>query len=95
MVQRVGSLWASARRLREEFTLLTLRHPVSVHYDARTTSLAVSTTMIIRSLASKIRVQYNLAPEVLAGFPASLGSMESTVEVIYGQVEYVIIPPRL
>ena len=68
-------------------SLLTLLHPTSYAYDTTSQKVIVSSIMLFKSSRSKVRVQFHLGAEALVGFPGSLADTNTSVEVVYGDIE--------
>jgi len=92
MVQRIGSLWNSAQRLRSEIQLVSQQYPTSFALTTggngqptSTSTLKISSTILLPLKKAKVVLEYNVASEVLLDFPGGLNGIETDVRVIYGE----------
>ena len=90
MVQRIGSLWNSAQRLRSEIQLVSQQYPTTFTLATggngqSTSTLKISSTILLPLKKAKVVLEYNVAFEVLVNFPGGLNGIETDVRVIYGE----------
>jgi hypothetical protein len=85
VVQRIGSLWNSAQRLRSEIQLVNQQYPTTYSYSTSKSSIMeCSTTILLPLRKAKIVLEYSIGSEVLGNWPGGLGRVGTDVRVVYG-----------
>ena len=97
MVQRIGSLWNSAQRLRSEIQLVSQQYPTTftlttggTGQSTSTSRLTISSVILLPLKKAKVVLEYNVGSDALSHFPAGMNGIETDVRVIYGD-EYVLL----
>ena len=95
MVQRIGSLWNSAQRLRSEIQLVSQQYPTTFTLTngtgGRSTCLKISSTILLPLKKAKVVLEYNVGSDVLSNFPAGMNGIETDVRVIYGDEQVLLL----
>jgi kinetochore protein Spc7/SPC105 len=96
LVQSLGQAYTALQRLRSEFRIVNLRHPIAYSLAPASASpvptkndeqMVASVSLMIPNVKSRVILSFGVGRDVLRTWPAGLRDVDVGVEVVYGSAE--------
>ena len=89
-MQRLGDFWTSCAHIRTQLTFLSIKYPLTVQLipgNKSSPMFKVTATVLFPAVQAKAFISFVFDSKTYASWPTTLRSLQSEVEVAYGNIE--------